>query len=254
MPQSEIVQHVRLSRSPNQNKHRKDLEKSMRISLLIGLVFVCLFGATTSATSQHVPQGTPATLVPVDHGLDAQWISGNNLLDPGLTHAMAYTGQQIRRGSWVEATLNANPNDGAEIGVVLPEDARFLRQRGPSWPLGAFYSGLEFRDSGAVGTNRFVVYHGLGGPGLPPIDYTGESLGDLRQVRVRVEVGDKLRYYRDYTGLNSVPFYESPDTPPAPLVGFVICITINNAGCSVSNVRFGQTVTIPIIHPTPIIQ
>lgn len=195
--------------------------------------------------------GCPALLQPVNDALDAPFVSSNNLLDPGNTHVLAYTMQQLGRGSWIEARLNANPNDGAQLGVVQPESARFLRQRGVAWPLNTFYSEVELRDASSVGTNMFTVYHGLGGPGFPPIVFESPQLPTgVTSARIRVEVGDRLRYYWDYTGSGSVPFFESDDAPPVPLVGQMTCTTINNAGCSITNVRVGQAFRPSTVYTT----
>lgn len=198
--------------------------------------------AVLSTITVKPDQGSPALLAPVANDLDGPFISGNNILDPGNTHSHAYTQQRLGTGSWIEATLNASPNDGAQIGVILPDAARFLRQAGTSPPDGVFFSQLEFRDTTASGNNQFTVYYGaFSATSFPPVVYESGSLGGRQTARIRIEIGDRLRYFWDYTGSGSVPFYESVGPPPVPLVGALSCLTISNAGCSISNIRVGQT-------------
>lgn len=203
-------------------------------------------------TVRVVPERSdPAILLPVDPVLDPPFLSNNNLLDPGNTHVLTYTQQTLGHGSWMEARLNANPNDVAAMGLVPPEAARYLRQRGVGWPTGVFYSEVQFGDSNAVSTtNKFVVYFGAGGPGYPPQVFDSGSLGTADAARIRIEVGDKLRFYWDYTGSGSVPFYESDTEPPTPLVGQLSCTTIDDEGCSITDVRIGRTFRPSVVYTT----
>jgi hypothetical protein len=189
-----------------------------------------------------VQPSQPAILIPVDETLDGPFISDNNLLQPGPTHVLAYTRQRLGRGSWLEATLEVEPTDAAQLGVVQPEQVGHLRHRGVAWPLQTFYSEVEWRNAGDG--SRLTVYHGLGGPGFPPIVFTSASLGSRRTVRIRVEVGDRLRYYRDHHGPSSTPFFVSNDAPPIPLVGQLTCTTITGTGCRVRDVRVGRALPV----------
>jgi hypothetical protein len=197
--------------------------------------------AVLSTIKIHPNQANPAVLIPASDDLDAPFVSSNNILDPGVNSALAYTQQQLGVGSWIEARLNAELIDHAAIGVVEPTNAKFLRQGGVGWPLSTFRSEVQFGDNNTDGSNDFRVYHGLGGPSFPPVLYTSPSLGAVRSARIRVEVGDRLRYYWDYTGSGSVPFFESDAPPPVPLVGVVACLNISNTGCSINDVQIGAT-------------
>ena len=130
---------------------------------------------------------------------------------------------------------------------MLPSEIRLQSTygRGVNWPLGTFYSGIQLSDNNADGINELTIYHGYGGPGLPPIVYNSGNLpGNPQTVLIRIAVGSKLRYYLDYQDRDSIPLYVSPDLPPLPLAGFAICITINNAGCVVQDIRKGRTLLV----------
>jgi hypothetical protein len=172
--------------------------------------------------------------------VNPQYVSFNSLLSPTLadTGANAYTTQRLdRSGSWIEAHLSTAGSDFASIGLIEPQYA-------PRWgyqlPTGIYRSTLDFSPTGVPGIQ---VTEAAPGDTSSTVKYSSGSLG-VNAVRIRIMIaGSEVRYYWDYTGDGSVPFYVSNIPAPLPLVGVVSTINATAQISKVQNIFMGQLTT-----------
>lgn len=175
----------------------------------------------------HNGGGRPAVLVDTSQDHPAL-ISGNNILASGVLteEGQGYVHQPITGpGIWIEATLK--PSTGAtNLFIQDPlwtKDVGFASMSGLFRQLVSFFPstlGLYIRD-------RTGAY--LFGP---------VSMGSVLVMRIRILIaGTEIRYYWDYTGPGSVPFYVSEIPPAFPLQAEVQCI---GSTAAISNVTIGD--------------
>jgi len=184
-----------------------------------------------------VDGGDPALLTA---SLNPQYVSFNDLLSPTVADGSsnAYTGQLLdRSGSWIEARLSTAGGDFASIGLIEPQYA-------PRWgyqlPTGIYRSTLDFSPTGLPGMQ---ITEAAPGDTSSTLKYSSGSLG-VNAVRIRIViVGSEVRYYWDYTGDGSVPFYVSNIPAPLPLAGVVSVVNATAAVSKVQNIFMGQLVT-----------
>lgn len=190
--------------------------------------------------------GDPALLI---GSVNPQYVSFNNLLSPTTADlsANAYTTQRLERaGSWIEAHLSTAGTDVVNIGVIEPQYA-------PRWgyqlPTGIFRSTLTFSPAALFpGSPGLQIVEAAPG-GAASVRYTSGSLGSVNAVRIRIViVGSELRYYWDYTGDGSVPFYVSSIPAPLPLVGVASVINATAEVSKVQDVFMGQRLTPSTIY------
>lgn len=170
-------------------------------------------------------------------------ILGNSLRSapPAEFEALAYGLPEIQEsGSWVEATLNGN--DGfATLGIV---ESRIKERLGRnSGQANSFYY-IQ------VSLSKNTAFAGSGGKtGLQiecmgAVVYNSDSIGTgLARIRILLS-GTEVRFYWDYMGPGSVPFYTSPTLPVFPVVPYAITVDGVASDTEVRNMNsLGATAT-----------
>jgi putative tail protein len=190
-----------------------------------------------------VDGGDPALLT---GSVNPQYISFNSLLSPTLTDGSsnAYTKQLLdRSGSWIEARLSTTGSDFASIGLIEPQ---YASRWGYQLPTGIYRSTLNFSPVGVPGIE---VTEAAPGDTFVTVRYSSGSLG-VNAVRIRIVIlGSEVRYYWDYTGDGSVPFYISNIPAPLPLKGIVAVVNATAVASKVQNIFVGQLVTPSTVYP-----
>lgn len=164
-----------------------------------------------------------------------QYVSANTLDSPGATDgtAFAYGSQQLTNsGDYVEATLVCGSADSAIMGLLRASDA-------PNWGFDktpAYQLTCTFSVAGGLS----VIKKGVG------TVYTSGTLGTPTLARVRILLsGSEVRFYWDYTGPASVPFFVYPIGPDMPVVP--IFETIQTEG-EIRNAIVGQTGSPSVVY------
>jgi len=195
-------------------------------------------GNVLKRTMRVLPGGAQAAVLLPLAPQYAQTISRNSVnvegtVLPAGNLTIAYPAQQIvNSGGWVEATL--------EITSTLPQaayiDLRLSNEIGFNTPPTIYYS-LRFANS--FGT--FEVYKEA------TLKYSATVAGTtLARIRI-IAVGSEVRFYWDYTGPGSVPFYVSIEPLPLPLTPQITLI----GPCKASNVFVGANADDPsVIYST----
>lgn len=138
---------------------------------------------------------------------NGQYISGNNLLSPGADIARANVVQSLGNEGFVEATLSftGDNTNFAIVGMATPEHLQYLVNQGLGSVAPGFISQSTFTAHATFGYPEFRVED----LGLAP-DYQSGNLGAVTTARIRIALsGAQIRFYWDYTGAGSVPFYVS---------------------------------------------
>jgi hypothetical protein len=182
--------------------------------------------------------GRPAVLIDTsqDH---PDLISGNNILASGVAteEGQGYAYQQITSpGTWVEATLSVTPTNG--FTAIYLSDPSWITNPALASANGAYRQRVSF----SITTLPGIRVQNAAGTLL----YNSGSLGSVQRVRIRGLIsGTETRYYWDYTGPGSVPFYVSSVVPTFPLVAEVQCI---GQSASIENVTIGDLPQPSIIY------
>lgn len=192
-------------------------------------------------------EGVPAVLIATE---GAEGVVGNSVdSDLVLTtsHSInAYTSQTLDRpGSFIEARLTVPSSltdpGFANLGLIEPQYSPQLGTIGLA-DLPIYRANLGFAVYGTPGIR--ITENASGDPAPSSTVYTSGALG-VTAVRVRIEISDSgTKYYWDYTGDGSVPFYTSDLHAPLPAFGVISVVGPDTA---VQNVIIGQRTT-PSTH------
>lgn len=168
--------------------------------------------------SINAKTGNPALLKGT---VNPQYVSFNSLLSPTIsdTAADAYTIQRLdRSGSWIEARLSTKGSDVATLGLIEPQ---YAPRYGFELPATMYQTSVTFSPVALFpGSPGLRVLERAPADAVASVKYESGLLGSVDAVRLRIMiVGSEARYYWDYTGEGSVPFYVSTIPAPLPLVG-----------------------------------
>lgn len=178
----------------------------------------------------------PAILVDSSQ-IHADRISANNILanEGGAAYATAFLNQS---GSFVEATLKA-PDGFADMLLVPASSVAVWNTTGLFDP--TYRAFLSFSNVGSP-TGLTVVENGI-------TQFTSGSLGSVNVARVRILIsGTEVRYYWDYTGPGSVPFFISTRPPPLPLAAAFVAIGLT---ASIENVIIANHKNPSVMYSAP---
>lgn len=163
-------------------------------------------------------QGVPAVLIGTVH---PEQVIGNSISG----ESVAYTLQKLDKpGAFIEARLSTTAF--ANMGLI---ESHYGPQAGYAG-LGessSYKSILTFAPTGV--TPGLSIAENASNDAPPStVKFESGSLGAVTAVRIRIEIGDSgAKYYWDYTGPGSVPFYVSDYDTALPVVGY---LTIVNSG------------------------
>lgn len=189
---------------------------------------------TGNVLKRTIPVGSVVSNAAVLLGvIQPQCVDRNNLVAPAPPNieALAYTRQEfIGAGGWLEATLTAPANSFAALGLTEAHRKGLNRAATTTFDVEVLFSqvsavfpGLTVREGGVV-------------------KYSSGLLGTVTSLRIRILIsGTEIRYYWDYTGPGSVPFYISRIVPVFPLAGFVQLIDDAGGLVKVGNTVVGST-------------
>lgn len=168
----------------------------------------------------------------------ADLISGNNILASGVLteEGAAFAAQALTGpGAWAEATLRS-PTGYANIYLIPYETT-------PTWYSFLFPpDGFKHR----VGFAQTVLPIGIELKEQNVVKYASGTLGAVAIVRIRILIsGTEIRYYWDYTGPGSVPFYISRIAPTFPLALGLECI---GTTASIENVLIANPTQPSVIY------
>lgn len=176
-----------------------------------------------------------------------QYVDRNNLNPPTTAEAqnLAYTHQEFQgSGAWVEATLHAPGISTATIGLTDPSRRGLIRAAGDVFDV--FVQFEKFSGASNPGLSVFEITEPL--TGIPVPVYNSGTLGSVTELRIRIQMsGTEIRYYWDYTGPGSVPFYVSRIVPPFPLVAYAQ-LTDQEQGSKIGNMNVGTTLAPSTIY------
>jgi hypothetical protein len=171
--------------------------------------------------SVSVGSSRPAFLVATQN---PSYVSVNNLLTPNTT-VYAYAIQQFNSsGDYVEGTLVSRDSSEAKIGLLGLSDL-------PHWGVDKA-TGYQLTVAFQKTAGLTVVRKGEG------VVYTSGALGERELMRIRILMaGSEIRFYWDYMGPGSVPFYVYPTAPKFGVSPIFSCTQTTG---EVRNITVGQ--------------
>lgn len=183
-------------------------------------------------TMRVYPGGAQAAILAPLLPSSASFITGNNLGEASPTEAVyASAAQQLTgSGSWVEATMSRASADNVGSFITLTQPPRVSQIPFLGHPASDYVFTFQ-RVGSDSGNQHFQIYQRDPTNVLPAIlVYDSGSVGKPAFARIRIAIsGTEVRFYWDYTGPSSVPFFVAPAAPMLPLVASFWTITTGGA-------------------------